>query len=107
MSIMPPVDRDESEPRERPAEIVKKAEFVGVGALVQLIGAILGIVGFCVFLPINARLLIYPLAAGGVFLGLMLFIVGGRMAIVRVCSACRGKVDKQASRCPHCRAKLM
>jgi hypothetical protein len=91
MSIMPPLDRDEFAPHERHAEIVKKSEFVGTGALVQLVGV--------------ASLFIFPLAIG-VITFLILLVVGGRMAIVRVCSECRGKVDRQASRCPHCRANL-
>lgn len=67
---------------------IKKAEFAGVGALVQFIGVILCFVAF-------------PL---GVLPGLLLLIIGGRMAIVIKCSECRGKIDKEANICPHCRA---
>jgi len=39
-------------------------------------------------------------------IGLMLMIAGRIKAIVTVCSECRGKVDKLARICPHCRTEL-
>lgn len=76
----------------RMARIIKKSEFAGAGALVQLFG----LVAFFI-LPMEI----------GVVVGILLLIIGGRMAIIRVCSDCRAKVDKQASVCPHCRATLI
>lgn len=83
----------ESRPPHQPrmATRVKKSEFAGVGALVQLIGVGMG----WLFFPV------------GLIPCLLLLVIGGRMAIVRVCSDCRGKVDKKASVCPHCRASLI
>jgi hypothetical protein len=72
------------------ATILKKSEFIGVGALVQLGGLILG----------------YILFPFGLLPGLVLFIIGNRLAIVRKCSVCFGKVDKQASVCQHCGAEF-
>lgn len=68
------------------AKIVKKTEFAGAGAGVQLLGVV------CCFL-------FFPI---GLILGIILLIVGGRMAIVAVCSECRGKVDAKAKLCQHC-----
>jgi hypothetical protein len=69
---------------------IKKGEIFGVGALIQLIGVVV-----C--------FLIFPI---GLIVGILLLIVGGRMAYVWKCSECRGKVDKHASVCQHCRAEF-
>ena len=72
------------------ASKVKKSEFVGIGAAIQAIGLIVCFIAF-------------PF---GVVAGIILLIVGSRMAIVYKCSECRGKVDKEAMVCQHCRANF-
>lgn len=76
---------------------IKKSESAGAGAGLQLLGVILGIVGF--FLgPVGLVFF------GG--LGLCLFFYGSSKANVLKCSDCMGKVEKEARVCPHCRAEL-
>jgi len=72
------------------ANIIKKSEFAGAGMFIQLLGVV-----FCV--------IAFPY---GLILGLPLLIVGGLKANVHLCSDCRGKVDKKATVCPHCRARF-
>lgn len=67
------------------AHKLKKAEFVGKGALVQVIGLV------CCFLVIPFGLLV----------GIILLIIGGRMAFVWKCGNCGNKVDKDSRICPH------
>ena len=69
---------------------IKKAEFAGVGMFLQLLGLVL-----C--------FLFFPF---GLIAGLILLVYGGIKANVHVCSDCRGKVEKQARVCRHCRADL-
>jgi hypothetical protein len=73
---------------QRTATKIKKSEFVGKGALVQAIGIVVSFL----FLPFS----LVP--------GIILLIVGGRMAIVRKCSECCGKVEIEARVCQHCGA---
>lgn len=76
---------------------LKKTEAGGSAMLLQLLGAILAVVGF--FLG----------AVGLVFfggLGLLLIIYGGIKANVLKCSDCMGKVEKEARVCPHCRVEF-
>jgi hypothetical protein len=75
---------------ERAATKIRKSEFAGKGALIQFIGLI------CCFL-------IFPF---GLVAGIILLVVGGRIAIVTKCSACRGNVEKEARLCPHCRSEF-
>ncbi len=75
-------------PAQATASKIKKGEFFGVGAVVQL----LGLVCFFLFVPF------------GIILGFILLIMGSFMSRVWVCSKCRGKVDREAAVCPHCRA---
>ena len=72
------------------ASKVRKGEFAGKGALVQFIGLI-----FC--------LLFFPI---GLCIGVVLLIAGGRMAFTLKCSSCMGRVEKEASVCPHCQASF-
>lgn len=72
------------------AEKKNKTEFAGLGAAVQAIGLVV-----C--------FLIFPV---GLVAGILLLVIGGRMAIVWGCSECRGKIDKAARRCPHCGAQF-
>lgn len=67
---------------------IKKSEFAGVGMFLQLLGVVLCFVLFPV----------------GLIAGLILLIYGGVKANVLKCSDCRGKVEKEARVCPHCRA---
>lgn len=74
---------------------IKKTEAAGSGAGLQLLGVILIIIGF--FLGAIG------LAVLGIC-GVILLIYGGISANVLKCSDCRGKVEKEAKVCPHCRA---
>jgi hypothetical protein len=67
------------------ARKVKKSEFVGKGALVQAIG-----LGCC--------FLVVPF---GIIVGIILLVIGGRMAFVWKCSHCGNKIDKDSRICPH------
>ena len=76
---------------------IKKSEFAGAGMFIQLVGIVCfllawetGPVGLVVF---------------GI-LGMLLLIAGGRRALVILCSECRGKVEKKARICPHCRSEF-
>lgn len=71
---------------ERTATRTKKTEFAGWGAAVQGLGVLLCIV-------------LFPI---GILPGIVLLIVGGRMATVYRCSECGEKVRKEGRRCPHC-----
>jgi hypothetical protein len=84
--------RTRSGPQARSTQprIIKKAEFVGLGALVQFVGLILCFV-------------LFPI---GLLAGLVLLVAGGRMAIVRKCSECRNKVPKDARVCSACGARF-
>jgi hypothetical protein len=73
------------EARDTTATKVKKSEFVGKGALVQLIGVV------CCFL-------LFPF---GIIPGMILLIVGSRMAFCFRCSNCGNKVEKESRICPH------
>ena len=74
---------------------IKKSEFAGGGMLVQLLGIGLIVVG-CITGPFGLVFF------GGC--GLLLIIYGGIKANVVLCSDCRGKVEKEAIVCRHCRA---
>ena len=72
--------------------IIKKGEFIGVGALVQALGLLVLILGGVMF---NVIVLI---------LGLVFLIIGSRLAIKTVCSNCRVKLtDNKGKVCPACR----
>lgn len=70
---------------------IKKGEFAGAGAGVQAIGLVVFIVGLAlhwIFVPV----------------GLVLLIIGGRMAFRFLCSECGNRVEKTSRICPHCHA---
>jgi Zn finger protein HypA/HybF involved in hydrogenase expression len=70
------------------AEIKSKSEFIGVGCFVQLVGLVL--------------LFLFPI---GTIAGVLLLILGGRMAIKLVCSSCGNPVSgKQVKVCPSCQS---
>lgn len=69
---------------------IKKAEFAGVGAGLQLLGVVLCFV-------------LFPFGLVG---GIMLLVYGGMRANVWRCSECRGNVDQAANVCRHCRAEF-
>ena len=68
------------------AQKKRKSVFIGVGALVQLLG-------LCI-------VWIFPYGTIG---GIILFIIGSRLAIKYVCSNCGNKVDKEVKMCSVCR----
>lgn len=71
------------------ATIIRKSEFAGLGAGIQALGLL------C--------FLAFPI---GIIPGLLLLIIGGRLALTYRCSNCRNKVEKQSRLCPHCKKKL-
>ena len=76
-----------------PALIVRKSSFVGVGFLVQGLG-VLG-------------LLFFPLFPFSTVAGIVLLIVGSRLALVHACSECKGEVEKTANLCQHCGSQFV
>lgn len=72
------------------AKKVTKTEFAGAGALVQL----LGLIALFFFFPV------------GILIGIACFLIGSQMSRSWRCGTCRGRIDKQARICPHCRAEL-
>lgn len=80
------------------AQIKKKGEFAGAGALVQALGLILMFVLF----PLGG------IVAGvfGILAGLILLIIGSRMSYKYICSECGNKVDKDVKMCPVCKAEF-
>ncbi len=72
-------------------KIIKKGEFVGIGALVQIFGLIL--------------LFIFPL---GTVAGILLLLIGSRMAIKLKCGGCGNSINnKEVKLCPNCRAQFV
>jgi hypothetical protein len=68
---------------------VKKVEFAGVGAIVQIIGLIL-----CITIV-------------GAIIGIPLFIIGRSMDTKFLCSQCGNKLsDKETAICPVCRCQF-
>lgn len=79
------------------AQKERKREFAGRGAALQLgalvapfVGALLGPVGIGL----------------GVIAMIALFWMGSQQSMPWVCGACRSRIDKAASVCPHCREAL-
>jgi len=66
-----------------------KYQFIGTGALVQLIGLIL--------------LFIFPI---GTIAGVILLVVGSRMSRRLLCGNCGNGVTKDSKICPHCSARF-
>lgn len=80
-------------------KVVRKSQFIGVGALVQFIGVVLFVLLiFCGGL------------AGGVvgFILMMIFLlIGSRMSLRYTCSQCGNPVaDQHVKLCPTCKAHL-
>jgi hypothetical protein len=92
---IPPVIPSQPPVQMTPAQafIERKSSFIGVGCLVQGLG-LLGLAAFP-FFPFST------------IVGILLLIVGGRMAILHVCSQCRGEVASNAQLCQHCRATFV
>ncbi|MGH8017681.1 MAG: hypothetical protein ACREIA_05220 [Opitutaceae bacterium] len=82
-----------------PARKIRKSEFAGKGALVQLFGLAGGAAG-----------LYYAPSTGvgvvSIVAGLVLLIIGGRMACRHICGSCGNRVDKISRVCPHCQARF-
>lgn len=83
----------------REGTVVRKSEFAGRGAAIQLVGILLPIVGAVV------------LGTVGLGLGLIglviLLIVGSAQSRFWICSECRNRVQDRTVRvCPVCRAEL-
>jgi serine/threonine protein kinase len=71
------------------ARKVTKGEFMGVGCAIQAFGLA------CFFIPYV-----------GLPIGVILLVIGGRLALKLVCSGCRREIDKDDQACPHCRARF-
>jgi hypothetical protein len=76
---------------------VRKKEFAGRGAALQLLALLAPFVG---------ALLGPPGIVAGLVALVALFWIGSQKSMPWACSDCRGRVDRQASVCPHCRATL-
>lgn len=79
------------------ARIIKKGEIAGIGAAIQAVGVIL----FALFFFISGELSVVCAVVG-----IILLVVGGRMAHKLLCSACGNKVEKTSRLCPACRSPL-
>lgn len=77
----------------------KKSDVAGPGCMLQGLGLVLPIVGFFIwFIP---GVLLFGL------IGLVLLVVGGRMALKYVCGNCKNQIGGTDVRmCPTCRAEL-
>ena len=101
---IPPVSQPPS-PQQRPAvgRKIKKGEFVGVGAAVQAVGCLAILVGIVLCTTVFGMLFGFV----GIIIGLLLLIIGGRMAIKLVCSNCRNKLSgKEVRICPVCHCQF-
>jgi hypothetical protein len=76
----------------------RKSEFVGFGALLQFLGLLAPFLGFLALGILGAGLGLIALP--------ILLVVGSSKAKSWVCGECRGKIDKKANVCQHCRADL-
>lgn len=77
----------------------RKSEVAGAGCLVQGVGLLLPVAGFFIWFVPGA--LLFGL------IGLLLLVVGGRMALKYVCGNCKNPLaDKAVRMCPTCRAEL-
>lgn len=76
---------------------VRKTEFAGIGALVQLLG-----------LVVIGLVIVNPLAfIPGIVVGLIMLVIGSRMALRWVCSECRNRLDsKDVKVCPACHVRF-
>jgi hypothetical protein len=78
---------------------IKKGEFIGVGAAIQAFGLLLLLFGVFLCAAVNPVMGIFC-----VFCGLLLLLVGGRMAYKLICSNCGNKLTgKEVKICPVCR----
>lgn len=80
-------------------KVIKKTQFAGAGAAVQLMGVALAVVGALYFGDTG-------LVVGGVA-GLLLLVIGSNMSKAFLCSECRNPVASKAVRlCPACKAEF-
>jgi capsular polysaccharide biosynthesis protein/tRNA A-37 threonylcarbamoyl transferase component Bud32 len=89
----PPSPKPESKPEAPPSSPVytnqeKKGELFGLGAAVQAVGLGLCFVPYCLVL------------------GIVLLVIGGRMALKLVCGHCGQQTDKGAKTCAACGARF-
>ncbi len=67
----------------------RKAEFAGLGCVIELIGLVL--------------LFVFPI---GTVIGIALLIFGSQKAIRLICSDCGNLVQKESIICPHCKERF-
>ena len=81
---------------------------MGVGCLVQGLGLALMLAGCVGGVVVGSG---EGAMVGGVvggLLGLILLIIGGRMALKWICGACKNPIaDRSVQMCPTCRARLV
>jgi uncharacterized protein YbaR (Trm112 family) len=93
---VPPPPTPPTQPSSSSGRIVRKSEFLGVGAVVQAVGCVVILAGFAL-----------GFALGGFVIGVALLIIGGRMAYKLLCSNCGNKVSGAEVRiCPVCKCHL-
>lgn len=79
-----------------PGKKIKKTEFAGMGCIVQLLGLMILFLG----LPVGVGGLIFSIPVG-----LVVLVMGGRMAKKMICSNCGNRIQEKTSRlCPSCGA---
>ncbi|MGA9851856.1 MAG: hypothetical protein WBR15_02875 [Gammaproteobacteria bacterium] len=80
------------------ARVRRKHEFVGVGALIQVVAIIVFLASFMfgiIGIPV------------GIILALLLFMIGSRMSLKWRCGACGNPVaDRRVKMCPTCKVTL-
>jgi DNA-directed RNA polymerase subunit RPC12/RpoP len=87
-------------PAQSQAKIVKKTEMVGAGAAVQAVGVLIFLAAFLPGLG--------GLSVPVFVVGLVLVIIGGRMAVRLLCSDCGTKLSaKTVKVCPACHARFV
>lgn len=99
VSPAPTLPPSSQQQRPSTAHQVKKSEFVGIGAAVQAVGCLAFLGGAVLCTTVLGVLF----GIVGIIIGLLLLIIGGRMAIKLVCSNCGNKLSgKEVKICPVC-----
>jgi Na+-translocating ferredoxin:NAD+ oxidoreductase RnfD subunit len=92
---------------------IKKSQFAGVGALVQLVGVAVLLGGLYLALhqevsyTFSFEMFSMPIGALSILAFLGLLILGARMSVKTLCGNCRQPlVGREATACPHCGCEL-
>lgn len=88
-----------TETPDRHGTVLRRSEFAGRGAAIQLLGLVAPVIGWALLGVIGATV--------GALVLLILLIVGSVQSRVHLCSECRNQVRARSVRvCPACGAKL-